>query len=165
VVSKVVDDEDRKPRGSLISYGRICLDFLQATRGLSVGDQGSRQDLSRWIFERGLTERPVPVSTPLLPEVTALREAIRVCVRAAMAQGEFPGSQRDRINRWAMVHACTAAASCSRACGFARTVPVRACCELADCLGAKDSAGIHEARVSRIASTPAIGPSRGRSGR
>jgi predicted RNA-binding Zn ribbon-like protein len=105
VVSKVVDDEDHKPRGSLISYGSLCLDFLQATRALSVGDQDSRQDLSHWIFERGLTERPVPVETHVLPQVTALREAIWVCVRAAMAQGEFPGSERDRINRWAMVHA------------------------------------------------------------
>lgn len=104
VVSKAVGDEDHKPRGSLISYGSLCLDFLQAL-ALSVGDQGSGQDLSRWIFERGLTERPAPVLTHVLPEVTALREAIWVSVRAAMAQGQFPEAERDRINRWASVHA------------------------------------------------------------
>ena len=98
-----------KPNQSLqgggISHGRLCLDFVAATRALIPNGEASKQDLSRWVLEHRMSRHFVPVGTATLQDAIALREAIEACVGAAIGGQGFPEASRACINRFAMMPA------------------------------------------------------------
>jgi predicted RNA-binding Zn ribbon-like protein len=90
--------------------GRPALDFVNTLRERwrrQVETLVTAQDLGRWLVSAGVLERqPRRVPADLVESARELREAIDLCVRAAVEGAPLPGPAARRIDGW-LVHAAS----------------------------------------------------------